>query len=150
MLRAADLLCKYISSVALHEHVGWKPWTRDQRKCEGLVRGCKRGMSGRTSVPVTSSHAAQVLNLDALPGKMAIVGGGYIALEFAGIYNNFGTEVHVLWRQVRGAPSRPLCSSCSRCPALGAACAPHLPPPFSSCFRCAQVVNASTCICHRV
>ena len=48
-----------------------------------------------------------MLNLDALPGKMAIVGGGYIALEFAGIYNNFGTEVHVLWRQVRGAPSAP-------------------------------------------
>ena len=57
---------------------------------------------------VTSSHAAQVLNLDALPGKMAIVGGGYIALEFAGVYNNFGTEVHVLWRQVRGAPPCPL------------------------------------------
>ena len=57
---------------------------------------------------VTSSHAAQVLNLDALPGKMAIVGGGYIALEFAGIYNNFGTEVHVLWRQVRGGPPCPL------------------------------------------
>ena len=45
-----------------------------------------------------------MLNLDALPGKMAIVGGGYIALEFAGIYNNFGTEVHVLWRQARGVP----------------------------------------------
>ncbi len=49
---------------------------------------------------------AQVLNLDALPGKMAIVGGGYIALEFAGIYNNFGTEVHVLWRQARPGPGR--------------------------------------------
>ena len=47
-----------------------------------------------------------MLNLDALPGKMAIVGGGYIALEFAGIYNNFGTEVHVLWRQARPGPSR--------------------------------------------
>ncbi len=45
--------------------------------------------------------SAQVLNLDALPGKLAIVGGGYIALEFAGIYNNFGSEVHVLWRQAR-------------------------------------------------
>jgi hypothetical protein len=47
-----------------------------------------------------------VLNLDSLPGKMAIVGGGYIALEFAGIYNNFGTEVHVLWRQARPGPGR--------------------------------------------
>ena len=32
---------------------------------------------------------------------MAIIGGGYIALEFAGIYNNYGTETHVLYRQVR-------------------------------------------------
>ena len=54
-------------------------------------------MQSRVSKPAS----AQVLNLDALPGKLAIVGGGYIALEFAGIYNNFGSEVHVLWRQAR-------------------------------------------------
>ena len=42
-----------------------------------------------------------ILNLPELPGRIAVVGGGYIALEFAGIYNNFGTEVHVLFRQVR-------------------------------------------------
>ena len=57
----------------------------------------------------------QVLNLDALPGKMAIVGGGYIALEFAGIYNNFGTEVHVLWRQAREPFLLPIASLRPRC-----------------------------------
>ena len=41
----------------------------------------------------------QVLDLQERPRKMAIIGGGYIAVEFAGIYNNFGTEVHLLYRQ---------------------------------------------------
>ena len=30
---------------------------------------------------------------------MAIIGGGYIAVEFAGIFNNYGTEVHLVYRQ---------------------------------------------------
>ena len=42
----------------------------------------------------------QVLNLPSRPKKMAVIGGGYIGLEFAGIYNNYGTEVHVVYRQV--------------------------------------------------
>ena len=41
-----------------------------------------------------------ILDLPELPAKLAIVGGGYIALEFAGIYNNFGSETHVFYRQV--------------------------------------------------
>ncbi|KAK9902162.1 hypothetical protein WJX75_006422 [Coccomyxa subellipsoidea] len=40
-----------------------------------------------------------ILDLPELPAKLAIVGGGYIALEFAGIYNNFGSETHVFYRQ---------------------------------------------------
>lgn len=42
----------------------------------------------------------EVLNLSSLPKKMAVIGGGYIGLEFAGIYNNYGSEVHVVYRQV--------------------------------------------------
>lgn len=42
----------------------------------------------------------EVLNLPSRPKKMAVIGGGYIGLEFAGIYNNYGTEVHVVYRQV--------------------------------------------------
>lgn len=42
----------------------------------------------------------EVLNLPKLPKKMAVIGGGYIGLEFAGIYNNYGSEVHVVYRQV--------------------------------------------------
>ncbi|XP_057964976.1 glutathione reductase, chloroplastic [Malania oleifera] len=39
------------------------------------------------------------LDLPSRPKKIAIVGGGYIALEFAGIFNGFKSEVHVFIRQ---------------------------------------------------
>ena len=40
---------------------------------------------------VISSNEA--LDLPALPKRVVIVGGGYIAVEFAGIFNGFGSEV---------------------------------------------------------
>lgn len=63
----------------------------------------------------------EVLNLPSLPKKMAVIGGGYIGLEFAGIYNNYGSEVHVVYRQVRlSSSSRSThdtdrTCACSRC-----------------------------------
>lgn len=45
---------------------------------------------------IISDH---VLDLKERPKKMVIVGGGYIAVEFAGIFNNFGTDVHLVYRQ---------------------------------------------------
>lgn len=39
------------------------------------------------------------LDLPSRPNKIAIVGGGYIALEFAGIFNGLGSDVHVFIRQ---------------------------------------------------
>lgn len=39
------------------------------------------------------------LDLPTKPKKIAIVGGGYIAVEFAGIFNGLGSEVHVFIRQ---------------------------------------------------
>ncbi|XP_033145571.1 glutathione reductase, chloroplastic isoform X2 [Brassica rapa] len=39
------------------------------------------------------------LDLPSKPKKIAIVGGGYIALEFAGIFNGLSSEVHVFIRQ---------------------------------------------------
>jgi hypothetical protein len=46
----------------------------------------------------------------------AVLGGGYIALEFAGIFQRFGTEVHVVFRQpmpLRGFDEEVSCQSCS-------------------------------------
>ncbi|XP_077248065.1 glutathione reductase [Tasmannia lanceolata] len=61
-------------------------------------------VGGRPFIPdipgkeyVIDSDAA--LDLPAKPDKIAIVGGGYIALEFAGIFNGLSSEVHVFIRQ---------------------------------------------------
>ena len=44
---------------------------------------------------ITSNEA---LDLQELPRRMAIVGGGYIAVEFAGIFNALGVEVNLIIR----------------------------------------------------
>lgn len=44
---------------------------------------------------ITSDDA---LDLTSVPSKIAIVGGGYIALEFAGIFNSAGAEVDIFVR----------------------------------------------------
>jgi glutathione reductase (NADPH) len=38
-----------------------------------------------------------VFFLDNLPERVLIVGGGYIGIEFAGIFNSFGTKVHQVY-----------------------------------------------------
>ena len=48
-----------------------------------------------------SEHAItsnEVFHLDALPGRVVIAGGGYIANEFAGIFNAFGSKVTIVNR----------------------------------------------------
>ncbi len=44
---------------------------------------------------ITSDEA---FHLPDLPGRVVIVGGGYIACEFAGIFNGLGAEVHQVYR----------------------------------------------------
>lgn len=44
---------------------------------------------------ITSNEA---LELAELPKRIVVVGGGYIALEFAGVFNALGSEVHVVIR----------------------------------------------------
>ena len=48
-----------------------------------------------------SEHAItsnEVFHLDKLPGRVVIAGGGYIANEFAGIFNEFGSKVTIVNR----------------------------------------------------
>lgn len=40
-----------------------------------------------------------VFGLPELPKRILIVGGGYIGVEFAGIFANFGVETHIVMRQ---------------------------------------------------
>ncbi len=44
---------------------------------------------------ITSNEA---FHLETLPKSIAIIGGGYIAVEFAGIFNGLGVETHLLYR----------------------------------------------------
>lgn len=44
---------------------------------------------------ITSNEA---FHLDRLPARICIVGGGYIAVEFAGIFNNLGVETVLIYR----------------------------------------------------
>lgn len=48
-----------------------------------------------------SEHAVssnEIFDLAAFPKRLAVVGGGYIAVEFAGIFNGLGAEVTQLYR----------------------------------------------------
>ena len=40
----------------------------------------------------------QVFYLEDRPQRIALVGGGYIAVEFAGIFNGLGSETHIIYR----------------------------------------------------
>ena len=60
-------------------------------------------VGGTPSVPEFngSEHVIssdQVFFLPEMPEKMVIVGGGYIAVEFAGIMNGLGVETHLVYR----------------------------------------------------
>ena len=61
------------------------------------------GSPERPAIPgiehsITSNEA---FHLPHLPKRVAVIGGGYIALEFAGIFNGLGAETHLIYR---GAP----------------------------------------------
>ena len=45
-----------------------------------------------------SISSNDIFNLPSLPKKMIIIGGGYIACEFASIFNGFGVEVTLIYR----------------------------------------------------
>ena len=52
-------------------------------------------------IPGMKEHAIssnEALDLPALPKKIAIYGSGYIALEFAGIFNGLGAQTHLIYR----------------------------------------------------
>ncbi|KAF5937446.1 hypothetical protein HYC85_024952 [Camellia sinensis] len=69
-----------------------------------LARHILVAVGGRPSIPeIPGSEYAidsdAALDLPSRPEKIAIVGGGYIALEFAGIFNGLRSDVHVFIRQ---------------------------------------------------
>lgn len=60
-------------------------------------------VGGWPFVPEFSGHehvinSNEVFYLDTLPDEIVIVGGGYIATEFAGIFNGLGVKTHLVYR----------------------------------------------------
>lgn len=61
-------------------------------------------MGGNPTPPPSVPGAEYGINsdgffdIDKLPGKVAIVGAGYIAVEFAGMFHSLGTETHLFIR----------------------------------------------------
>lgn len=53
-------------------------------------------------LPIEGAHSAgvvtstEILNLTTAPSRLCIIGGGVIGLEFASIFNQFGSEVTVV------------------------------------------------------
>ena len=60
--------------------VGGRPWIPEFEGSEYVI---------------TSDDA---FHLEQLPARVVVVGGGYIACEFAGIFNGLGSEVHQVYR----------------------------------------------------
>jgi len=59
------------------------------------------GVPQMLDVPGMNEHAItsnEALDLAELPSEIVIYGGGYIALEFAGIFNGFGAKTHLVYR----------------------------------------------------
>ena len=77
-------------------------------------------MGGRaTKIPIPGAEHAitsdEILNLESVPKRLACIGGGYISLEFASIYNHYGSDVHVVYRQVCSPESASLPASAGPC-----------------------------------
>jgi mycothione reductase len=60
---------------------------------------------GRPAIPPVVKNAAiefhtsdTILRLDALPTSMVILGGGYIAVEWAHVFSSFGVDIHIVER----------------------------------------------------
>ena len=56
-----------------------------------------RGVLTLQELAITSNEALSLANLP--DGPIVLVGAGYISLEFAGIFNGMGKDVHIVYRK---------------------------------------------------
>lgn len=56
-----------------------------------------RGVLTMQELAITSNEALSLANLP--DGPIVLVGAGYISLEFAGIFNGMGKDVHIVYRK---------------------------------------------------
>jgi len=105
--RLNDIYGNLLDKAGVELVEGWaKILGPDSVEVNGQVYRCKKiliATGGTPFVPefpgreyaITSNEA---FYLDSLPDRIVIVGGGYIAIEFAGIFNGLGVETHLLYR----------------------------------------------------
>ncbi len=79
--------------------VGNEEITADQIVVAAGSRPVIPDIPGLASVPFHTSDT--IMRLADLPGRLAILGGGYVAAEFAGVFAAFGTAVTVVNRSDR-------------------------------------------------
>lgn len=77
-----DCGCRYVTGKTIVVNTGTKPLMP-------IIEGMEQ-------VPLLTSTS--IMELDYLPGHLAIIGGGYIALEFAQIFARLGSRVTLLER----------------------------------------------------
>jgi glutathione reductase (NADPH) len=105
--RLNDIYGNLLDKAGVELVEGWaKILGPDSIEVNGQVYRCKKiliATGGTPFVPefpgreyaITSNEA---FYLESLPERIVIVGGGYIAIEFAGIFNGLGVETHLLYR----------------------------------------------------
>jgi glutathione reductase (NADPH) len=82
--------------------VSWMP-TASRSVADLQCREDSRG-GGRLALGALSSRpradltSNEVFDLDQLPKRFLVLGGGYIAVEFASIFNGLGSESHLVYR----------------------------------------------------
>ena len=89
--------CHFVGSRRIQ--VGTEEITADQIVIAAGSRPVVPDIPGLASVPFHTSDT--VMRLAELPGRLAILGGGYIAAEFAAVFAAFGTAVTVVNRSDR-------------------------------------------------
>ena len=75
------------------------PWASNNTARKKFLSPPAAGLTSRISRAAnTLSPLTRVFDLEHFPQRLVVVGGGYIAVEFAGIFNGLGAEVTQLYR----------------------------------------------------
>ena len=63
-----------------------------------IATGCRPFIPPEVKNSELALVSDQIFDLDKLPKSLAVYGGGYIAIEFACIFNALGVETHIIYR----------------------------------------------------
>ena len=94
------LLCGHARFMSAHEiDVGGALLRAERCFIDVGARGVVPDLPGLDQVPYLDN--ASLMQLDTLPGHLVVMGGSYIALEFAQMFRRFGSEITVVERGPR-------------------------------------------------